>query len=140
MSKQKNIRAQERWGKEVASQGKFDVLDEILADDFVDHDPAPDQGPGREGLKDFFRTLRTAFPDLEAEVDEMMATDDEVALRYTIRGTHEGNFMGIAPTGRRIEAAAMQIARFEDGKATERWGITDQLGILRQIGALDQVG
>lgn len=140
MSAERNIQVQERWGEEVATKGNLDVLDEILADDFVDHDPAPDQGPGPEGLKGFFRTLRTAFPDLKAEVDEMMASDDEVAIRYTISGTHEGDFMGFAPTGRRVEAAAMQIARFEDGKVKERWGITDQLGLLRQIGALDHVG
>lgn len=136
MAREQNIEIQERWGKEVASGGDVDVLDELLAPDFVDHDPAPDQGPGIEGLKDFFRTFRTAFPDLEASVDEMTATDDHVAIRYTIRGTHEGDFMGIAPTGRRIEAAAMQLARFEGGKVKERWGLTDQLGILRQLGAV----
>lgn len=137
MTKADNIAMQERWGEEVAGKGNVDVLDEILAPDFVDHDPAPDQGPGIDGLKDFFRTFRTAFPDLEPTVDEMVATDDHVAIRYTLRGTHDGDFMGIAPTGKRIEAAAMQIARFEDGAVKERWGITDQLGILQQIGALD---
>ncbi|MGI9174727.1 MAG: ester cyclase [Rhodothermales bacterium] len=70
----------------------------------------------------------------------MMATDDEVAIRYTISGTHEGEFMGVAPTGRKVEAAAMQIARFENGKVKERWGLTDQLGLLQQIGAVDELG
>lgn len=139
MSAQQNIEIQKRWGKEVASEGKLDVLDEILAPDFVDHDPAPDQPPGRDGLKEFFRSFRKSFPDLETEVNEMFANDDHVALRYTIRGTHRGEFMGIAPTGRRIEAAAMQIARFENGKVKERWGITDQLGILNQLGAVKNV-
>ena len=69
-------------------------------------------------------------------LDEMVATDDHVAIRYTVRGTHESEFMGIAPTGKRIEAAAMQIARFEDGRVIERWGVTDQLGILQQLGAV----
>ena len=137
MAKDQNIALHKRWGEEVASKGNVDVLDEILAADFVDHDPAPDQGPGIEGLKDFFRSFRTAFPDLEASVDEMVATDDHVTMRYTVRGTHRGEFMGVAPTGRKIEAPAMQLARIENGKVTERWGVTDQSKILEQIGALE---
>ena len=139
MSKQQNIDIQKRWGEEVASKGDLDVLDEILAEGFVDHDPAPDQGPGIEGLKGFFRSFRTAFPDLQVSVDEMVATDDHVALRYTVSGTHKGEFMGVAPTGKTFTTGAMQIARFENGKVTERWGVTDQLGILKQLGALGEV-
>ncbi len=67
MTKEANLAATERWGSEVASAGHYDVLDEILATSFVDHDPAPDQGPGIDGLKGFFQTMRSAFPDLKAE-------------------------------------------------------------------------
>ena len=136
MSKEDNIKLHERWGQEVAGKGDVDVLDEILAEDFVDHDPAPFQGPGIEGLKDFFRTFRTAFPDLDPSVEEIVAFDDYVTMRYTLRGTHQGEFMGVAPTGKKIEAPAMQLARVEDGKVKERWGVTDQSKILEQIGAL----
>lgn len=135
-TRQKNIDAQKRWGDEVAGQGRLDVLDEILADDFVDHDSG-DYAPTREGLKDFFRDFRTAFPDLALEVEEMVATDDYVAFRYTARGTHRGEFMGHAPTGRSIEAPAMQLGKWRDGRCTDRWGVTDQSKILEQLGLLD---
>ncbi len=139
MSAEANIRIQKRWGEEVASQGRVEVLDEILAPDFVDHDPAPDVTPDREGLKQFFRGMHKSFPDMKAEVDEMVATDDHVAIRYTVSGTHEGAFMGFEPTGRAFKVAAMQIARFENGKVKERWGLTDQIGMLTQLGLIDPV-
>lgn len=135
-ARQQNIDAQQRWGEEVASKGDLDVLDDILADDFVDHDPG-DYAPTKAGLKQFFTDFRTAFPDLTAEVEEMVATDDYVALRYTVSGTHRGEFLGHAPTGRSFEAPAMQLARFRDGKCTERWGVTDQSAILKQLGLID---
>jgi predicted ester cyclase len=139
MTKEANIAATKRWGAEVASQGRYDVLDEILAPNFVDHDPAPEQGPGIEGLKGFFRTMRSAFPDLKAEPVEVVATDDHVAMRYTISGTHQGEFQGVAPTGKSFKVAALQLARFEGGKCVERWGSTDELGMMKQLGILEQV-
>lgn len=139
MTRQANIDATKRWGEEVASNGHFDVLDEVLAPGFVDHDPAPDQGPGIKGLKDFFRTMRTAFPDMKAEVVEMTATDDHLAMRYTLSGTHEGEFQGVPATGKSFEVSALQLGRYEDGQCVERWGSTDELGMLKQLGILDQV-
>lgn len=136
MTKDANLAATERWGAEVASAGNYDALDEILAPNFVDHDPAPDQGPGIDGLKGFFRTMRSAFPDLKAEPVEVVATDDHVAMRYTISGTHRGEFQGVAPTGRSFEVAALQLARFENGRCVERWGSTDELGMMKQLGIL----
>ncbi len=133
MSKQQNIDAQTRWGDEVASKGHLDVLDEILADGFVDHDPG-DYAPTKDGLKHFFSDFRTAFPDLTVEPVEMVATDDWVAMRYTVRGTHRGEFQGHAPTGRSFEAPAMQLGMWKDGLCTERWGVTDQSAILEQLG------
>lgn len=139
MTKEANLAATERWGAEVASAGNYDVLDEILAPDFVDHDPAPDQGPGIEGLKAFFLKMRSAFPDLKVEPVEVAGTDDHVAMRYTIRGTHEGEFQGVAPTGRSFKVSALQLARFENGRCVERWGSTDELGMMKQLGILAEV-
>jgi steroid delta-isomerase-like uncharacterized protein len=139
MTKQANLDATTRWGAEVASAGNYDVLDEILASNFIDHDPAPDQGSGIEGLKGFFQTMRTAFPDLKAEPVEVVGTDTHVAMRYTISGTHEGEFQGVAPTGKRFKVSALQLARFEDGRCIERWGSTDELGMMKQLGILEEV-
>ena len=139
MSKDANLAATTRWGVEVASGGNYDVLDEILASNFVDHDPAPDQGSGIEGLKGFFRTMRSAFPDLKAEPVEIVGTDTHVAMRYTISGTHQGEFQGVAPTGKSFKVSALQLARFEDGRCVERWGSTDELGMMKQLGILGEV-
>jgi predicted ester cyclase len=89
MAREENIAAQERFAEGVNS-GNFDVFDEVVAPDVIDHAPAPEQGPGPQGFKEMFRTMRSAFPDLEVRPEHMTATDDDVALAYTITGTHEG--------------------------------------------------
>lgn len=132
-----NIAAQERFAEGVNS-GNFDVFDEVVAAEVVDHDPAPEQGPGPQGFKDMFATMRSAFPDLEVTPEHMTATEDDVALAYTVAGTHEGDFLGIAPTGRKVTARGVQIGRFHEGKLVERWGSSDQLAILQQLGAEPQ--
>ncbi len=137
MAREENIAAQERFAEGVNS-GNFDVFDEVVDPNVVDHDPAPDQGPGPEGYKQFFGTMRAAFPDFEVTPEHMTATDKDVALAYTVTGTHEGEFLGVAPTGRRITARGVQIARFRDGKMVERWGSSDELSILQQLGATPQ--
>jgi steroid delta-isomerase-like uncharacterized protein len=137
MAREENIAAQERFAEGVNS-GNFDVFDEVVAPDVVDHDPAPEQGPGPEGFKEMFRTMRSAFPDLEVTPEHMTVTEDDVALAYTVTGTHEGEFLGVAPTGRKITARGVQIGRFENGRLAERWGSSDQLAILQQLGAEPQ--
>jgi steroid delta-isomerase-like uncharacterized protein len=82
-----------------------------------------------------FGEMRAAFPDLNVAVDKVVADNDNIAIAYTLTGTHKGDFLGVAATGRRISARGVQISRFEDGKLVERWGSSDQLGILQQIGA-----
>ena len=120
-------------------QWELRCFDKVVDPDVVDHNPAPEQGPGPEGYKQLFGTLRNAFPDMEVTPEHITATDEDVALAYTITGTHEGEFLGVVPTGRRITARGVQIARFEDGKMVERWGSSDQLAILQQLGAEPQM-
>lgn len=139
MTKEANLAATERWGAEVASAGQYNVLDEILSPSFIDHDPAPDQGPGIDGLKGFFQKMRAAFPDLKVEPVEVVGTDTHVAMRYTISGTHQGEFQGVAPTGKTFKVSALQLARFEEGRCLERWGSTDELGMMKQLGILGQI-
>jgi predicted ester cyclase len=133
MSDQHPLDVQKRWA-EIAMSGNLDAFDDILDPSIVDHDPAPDQGPGPAGFKQFFTALRAAFPDLKITPAHAIETGDEVAIAYTIEGTHNGPFLGVPPTGTRIKARGLQIARFENGKAVERWGSSDELGILKQIG------
>ena len=131
-NRQRNLDQQERWGAAVTS-GDLDALDDILATDFVDHDPG-EYAPTREGVKHFFRDFRSAFPDLDIHVEQMHATDDWVTFRYTASGTHRGEFKGHAPTGRSFRAPAVQMGRWEDGRCVERWGVTNELAILEQLG------
>lgn len=135
MSRDANIAAQEHLGDNI-NAGNIDTAVETFAEDAVDHDPAPDQGPGREGFRAFFEALTTAFPDAHIEPQHMVADDEHVCIAYTLTGTHEGDFEGVEPTGKRIEVRGVQIGRFEDGKIVERWGSTDELGIMQQIGAV----
>jgi len=134
MSKEKNKEIQQKFG-EAINTGKLENLKDLVADDVKDHDPAPNQGPGPQGYIDFFTMMRNAFPDMKVEVEQLVADEDNVAFAYTLTGTHKGDFMGVAGTGKSIKARGMQISRFENGKMVERWGSSDELGILKQIGA-----
>jgi len=134
MSKEKNKEIQQKFG-EAINTGNLENLKDLVADDVKDHDPAPNQGPGPQGYIDFFTMMRNAFPDMKVEVEQLVADDDNVAFAYTLTGTHKGDFMGVAGTGKSIKARGMQISRFENGKMVERWGSSDELGILKQVGA-----
>lgn len=136
-AKKKNIERTQCFAEQMVA-GNLDAVGEVFAPDFVDHDPAPDQGEGAEGLRDFWAAFRMAFPDLKIQAETLVADDDKVAIAYTASGTHEGEFEGHPPTGKRMSVRGLQIARFEDGMVVERWGMTDVLGILQQIGAVPQ--
>ncbi|MDQ6839299.1 MAG: ester cyclase [Actinomycetota bacterium] len=134
MSREDNVAAQESLGNNI-NAGNIDAAMETFAVDAVDHDPAPTQGPGREGFRSFFTSLLTAFPDAHIEPAAVVVDDDHVALAYTLTGTHKGDFEGVAPSGKKIEVRGMQIGRFENAQIVERWGMSDLLGIMTQIGA-----
>jgi steroid delta-isomerase-like uncharacterized protein len=134
MSKEDNLAVQQKFGGAVNS-GDLEQLRDVIAQDVVDHDPAPDQAAGPEGYIRMFASLRRSFPDLAVSVDSLVMDDDKIAIAYTLTGTQNGEFLGVAPTGRKVRARGVQIARFQGGKMVERWGSSDQLGILQQIGA-----
>ncbi|MBT2502877.1 ester cyclase [Curtobacterium sp. ISL-83] len=135
MSTESNIEAQQKFGEAVNS-GQLDLLDALVAPNAVDHDPAPGQAAGPQGYKDFFAEMRTAFPDLHIEVEQLVADEDNVSFAYTLTGTHQGGLMGHPATGKTISIRGMQISRFEDGLLVERWGSSDQMGMLQQLGLL----
>ena len=122
----------------LVNEGDLDGFMEMIADDFVDHEPFPGIGEDRDGVRDFFALMRGAFPDLRMEPHETVAEGDLVAVRMTMSGTHEGEFMGLAPTGRRFEMAAMDLIRLRDGRATEHWGVTDTMAMMQQLGAIPE--
>jgi predicted ester cyclase len=100
MGKEANLAALGKFAEGV-NKGNFDLFREAVAAECVDHDPAPDQGPGPEGYRKFFSGLREAFPDLSVAPETMVADEESLAFAYTMTGTHRGPLMGIAPTGKR---------------------------------------
>ena len=134
MSKQANIEAQTKFGEAINS-GNLEIINDLVAPDAIENDPAPGQAKGPQGYIDFFTKLGAAFPDMKIEVEQLVADDDNVAFAYTLTGTHNGDFNGIPATGKKIKARGLQISKFKDGKMVERWGSSDELGILKQIGA-----
>ncbi len=138
MSHEKNKAAVRRWIDEVFNKGNLTVVDELVDPDWVDHNPVPDQKPGIEGAKQAVRLYRTGFPDMVCTIDEQLADGDKVVTRFTVRATHRGEYMGTAPSGRRIDVKGITIDRFAHGKAIETWTEFDALGMLQQIGAIPE--
>jgi predicted ester cyclase len=114
--------------------GDVSGLDEICAPDFVHHGPG--MPPDLEGFKQMAPMFRAAFPDLEAVTEDLIAEGDLVVDRITVRGTHQGDFMRIPPSGQRFEMQEIHIARIVDGKIAERWTQFDLFGLLQQIGGI----
>ena len=118
--------------------GNLSVIDELVADDFVDREAFPGLEPNKEGVKQFFAMLRSAFPDLNMEVREMLADDDLVSVRVIATGTHEGDFMGMSSSGRRIEVQVFDILRIRNGQVTEHWGLMDAMTMMQQLGGMPE--
>jgi steroid delta-isomerase-like uncharacterized protein len=125
-----------RFATEVLNEHNLDVLSELVAEDFVEQNPPPGQGPGREGLRHFLAHMFEAFPDLSWRVEEMVAEGDRVAAWSTWEGTHRGMFMGIPSTGRTVSVEAWTIDRIRNGKLAESRIIMDVMGLMQQLGAL----
>jgi steroid delta-isomerase-like uncharacterized protein len=129
VSKESHVAFVER----VQNQGELAALDELLADDMVDHTPAPGLPGDREGAKAIIGAIRAGFPDHDAQVIHMVAEGDLVATYKTFTGTHEGDFLGIPPTGRRATIRVMDFVRYRDGQITDHWNIVDIPGLMAQI-------
>ena len=114
MSAEENRKLMHRFFEEVVNQGNLDVIDDLLADDFVEHEELPGLPPGKEGTKQVMAMFRTAFPDMRLTAHETIAEGELVMMRATMRGTHLGEFMGIPPTGNSFEVQAMDMVRYID--------------------------
>ena len=117
-------------------RGNIDVVDELIAEDYIDHNPAlPGIGPGREGTRQYMQMLKTAFPDASHTIDDIIAEGDKVMTRVTARGTFLGECMGYQPNGQIIEISGIAVHRVENGRLVEHWAHADIAGFMRQIGA-----
>jgi steroid delta-isomerase-like uncharacterized protein len=130
-----------RWFNDLFNTGNLAVADEITAQESVTHDPTLGELPrGPEGDKQVVNLYRSAFPDAHITVEEQLAEGDEVVTRWTGRGTHQGELMGVPPSGNRVEVSGITINRISEGKIVETWTNFDALGMMRQIGAIGEPG
>ena len=120
--------------------GNYDAIDDLVAPTYTSHDPmrAPDTPPGPEGVKQDIQRYKGAFPDLTITIEQQIAEGDYVVTRWTGRGTHQGELMGIGPTGREATATGIAIDRIENGKIAETWENWDALGLMQQLGAIPE--
>ena len=125
-----------RFVDEVQSGGNIDLIDEICSPEFVNHSAPPGIPADREGIKIVTAMFRRAFPDSYFTVEDMVAEGDKVATRKTFHGTHEGEFMGIPPSGRSVSMGLMDIVRISEGRVVEHWSMGDTLGMMQHLGVI----
>jgi predicted ester cyclase len=121
------------------SAGETSIVDEVLAEDFVEHDEFPGIPQSREGVKQFFEMSRSAFPDLQLRMLHLVEEGDVCVGHGVFEGTHVGDFMGVAPTGKRVSVPIADVVRFgDDGRAVEHWGVTDTGMMMQQLGVVEE--
>jgi steroid delta-isomerase-like uncharacterized protein len=126
-----------RFLEEAFNSGNLDVVDELVAPEFVNHDAAlPEPGVGIEAAKASITGYREAFPDLRLTIEQQLAEGEYVTTRWSARGTHQGNLMGMAPTGKQATVTGITIDRIVDGRFVESWTNWDTLGLMQQLGVL----
>ena len=121
--------------EEVQSRGNFDLFEELFSDDFIDHTPQPNTTPDKDGVRNLYQTLRAAFPDFHADIHWQSVDGDLVTTYKTYHGTHEGAFLGVAPTGRLIHFETVDAMRVHNGKIIEHWGVANLFSLIQQLGA-----
>jgi steroid delta-isomerase-like uncharacterized protein len=125
---------------DLVNEGKLAQVEELFASDFANHDPSAPTVHDREALMQMFAAWGAGFPDARATILEMVADGDKVAKRWTYRGTHNGEFMGIPATGKEIAMTAITIYRISGGKVAECWWNYDSLGVMQQLGVIPPMG
>jgi steroid delta-isomerase-like uncharacterized protein len=126
--------------EEAWNRGNLEALNDVVASNYIGHDTLGPEIRGLDGLKKRVHSLRTAFPDLQLNIEEMFADGNTVITRFSSRGTHKGNFEGVAPTGKSCKVTGITISRFSDGKLVEAWVQTDALGLMQQLGVVPALG
>ncbi len=131
-----------RYNDDVINQGNLDLIDELFTPDYVDHAPPGPDLQGRDGIRQFVMMVRSAFPDAHFTVEDRIVEGNTLVARWTMRGTHQGEFAGVPATGKPVVLTGIAIHRFADDQIQESWDYYDALGLLQQLGAIptpDQV-
>ncbi len=126
---------------DIINTGDIDGFGRQLADDFIEHEEMPGIPPTKEGTIQYFRLLLAAFPDMQMDVEDIIASGDKAVARVRVTGTNEGEFMGMPATGKSVSMKLIDITRFgDDGLAREHWGVADQLTLMQQLGVIPAPG
>jgi steroid delta-isomerase-like uncharacterized protein len=125
-----------RFVDELFNRDNLDIIDELVAPDVISHSGLPGQAPGAAGFKDAMKLFRKAFPDLRAALEDVVAEGDRVAGRLKVTGTHQGDFIGLPPTGNPIAYEEMTFVRMAGGRIAEHWSCADAVSLLQAVGAL----
>ena len=128
----------QRFIDDVINQGRYEVCDEIVAEDFLELDPLPGQRQGREGLKEVIAMMRAAFPDIHWVTEESISCGDKVVTRFIWTGTQRGDFVGIPATGRPVTVKGVVIDRLVNGRMTDSRILMDTFGMMVQLGVIPQ--
>jgi steroid delta-isomerase-like uncharacterized protein len=137
---EENKMLERRAIEEVWNQGHYAIVDEIVASDYLGHSSNPaTETHGREGVKQFYMALHSAFPDIHFVIEDQVADGDKVVTRWTARATHKGEFQGIPPTGNRGELTGITIDRIAGGQIVECWTEIDDLRLLQQLGVIPEL-
>lgn len=140
MSAEDNKALVRRYLEEVWHQGNIGAVDGFLAPHYQRY-LSPTAAPlTLDGQQQRLTGFRAAFPDIQLTIEDMFAAGDRVAFRSTMRGTHQGVFQGIAPTGKQVTVSLIDVVRVEHGKLVEHWGGPDLWDLLQQLGAVVSVG
>ena len=124
---------------DLINAGDIDGFGELLAEDFVEHEELPGLEPSKEGVKNLFHMYRAAFPDLRLETQDVLVSGDKAVARVRATGTHQGEFLGMAATGKSVDVQLIDITRFgDDGLAREHWGVFDAMALMQQLGAFPE--
>ena len=127
-----------RYFEEMDAEKDVALIDELVAPDFVNHDPPPGLAPDREGLKHLFLHFLSATPDGYHVINDIIAEGDKVVTHVTGYGTHTGELFGIPPTGKRFETEGISIRRIANNKIAEHWAVVDMLSVMQQLGVIPE--
>jgi steroid delta-isomerase-like uncharacterized protein len=126
-----------RWWEALNQGNAIDLIDEVYAADYVMHDPSlPEPVSGTDGVREFIASISAGFPDAHYTVEDLVAEGDRVVQRVTVRGTHQGEFLGVPATGTEVEVWLVVISRVAGGKIAEEWQLVDSLGLMQQLGVI----
>jgi predicted ester cyclase len=140
MSTEQNKATIRRAYEEVLNKGNVAILNELMAPNYVSHGPGGLDVKGPEGFGQYVTMMRTAFPDIRVTLENMVAEGDYVAHRFTLTGTHRGDWLSIPPTGKRVTVTGNVLSRFAAGKEVEAWEELDMLSFMQQLGAIPPMG